>query len=270
MTDRNAQLRYEKQWRLDRARGIDRSFVPAAKSAVIVRELNDLGCSLAAIAHAAGMSTSGMLHVFDGEYATLQRAHAQALEALTLHDVIDRALDSHYLPRWAAQRRIQALMALGHSHERITEFLRPGLRSHNVLGPNPVTAPYLRANTWRDVDRVYSQLMMTPGPSLIARTRAVAKGFMPPLAWEDIDDPHEKPTLKTDHPETIDSIAIERTLNGDWARLTNPEINEALRLGASRGLDCGEMAVLLRMNKEAVQRRANRYGIHTTDRRLAA
>ena len=41
----------------------------------------------------------------------------------------------------------------------------------------------------------YDRLCMTPGPSAVARRRAEAKGWAPPLAWDDntIDNPNAEP-----------------------------------------------------------------------------
>lgn len=192
--DKHKEYIYGKKWRLARAEGRPTSRLDADAARANAERLYALNCSMTAIGHAAGMSPTGITHLLRGDYATMQRRNAIRLASLTLHDVIDRALPKHYLPRWAAARRIHALMAIGWTHDAITEHLRPGLRSHNIVG-SKAHGPYLRAHTWRDMDRVYRLLCVTPGPSEKSRKIAAREGWAPPLAWDDIDDPDAVPDL---------------------------------------------------------------------------
>lgn len=90
------------------------------------------------------------------------------------------------------QRRIQALAALGWSTRRVAEAA--GWSSHatvrNMLHANQVR----RANAEK-IAEVYERLCMTVGPSAAVRRRAVENGWPPPLAWDDIDDPNEQPSV---------------------------------------------------------------------------
>lgn len=236
---------YEKQWRLNRAAGRPTGPVDATAAAANARHLHELGCSITAIAHAAGMSVTGLAHVLDGDYPRMQHRNAATLEAVTLRDVIDRALPQHYLPRWAARRRVHALMALGHSHTAITVHLREGLRSTNVVGTT-AHGPYLRAHTWRDVDRVYRLLAITPGTSERTRRRALTAGHQPPLAWEDIDQPDLRLALATTMPDdSIDTLAVQRALDGHPVDLTRAERREVTRILTSRGVSAQEIAARL-------------------------
>lgn len=94
-----------------------------------------------------------------------------------------------------ARRRIQALQALGYSRRDIAEAAGYG-RAHAALkwaldGDAITAATALRIYT------AYDGLCMTLATNPRAervRKHAAARGWPPPLAWTDIDDPAEQPT----------------------------------------------------------------------------
>ena len=96
-----------------------------------------------------------------------------------------------FIPALGTHRRIQALSAIGWAQ--------------TVLGPKVGRAPQwanqllardvIRSATAAVVDNLYRELHMTPGPSKQARLTASRHRWAPPLAWDDIDDPDEKPKL---------------------------------------------------------------------------
>lgn len=259
MTDLMEQTRYKKRWALARAQGIPTGFVPADQFVPHLRRLVDLDCSVSAVANAVGMSTSGLAHILNDDYPTVRQATARRLETVTFADVLRRAQSHHFLPRWAAARRIHALHALGHSHAAITAHLRDGLRSTNVTG-STATGPYLRAHTWRDVDRVYRLLEATPGSSDLSRQRALAAGHQPPLAWFDIDEPDLDVALGRTGEVVIDLVAVERALDGHYVdvRLTRAEQDEAIARGLARGLNQREIAQRIGLEHSAVTKRVTR------------
>lgn len=259
--DRRTQLRYEKKWRLARAEGKPTSYVDGNTVRAHIQQLLDWDCSLRAIAHAAGVATTPLSALMTSNHTNVQRRTGVAVLALTLHDVITRAESSHYLPRWAAQRRIRALMALGHSHEDITAHLRPGLRSTNILGPNIERAPYLRAHTWRDVDRAYQALSAQPGTSELTRRRARTRGWPAPLAYDNIDDPNEQPAMELPNdPTFIDKVAVERAMEGHHVPLTSMERAAAITALTTDGMSLRVSADRLHSTTRTVSRhRRNRH-----------
>jgi hypothetical protein len=88
------------------------------------------------------------------------------------------------------QRRIRALAAIGWPFSELSRHL--GFRGKEYP-QQLLRRPRVNVATARKVADLYDRLSMTPGPSQEARTRAAAKGWAPPLAWDDIDDPHETP-----------------------------------------------------------------------------
>ena len=51
------------------------------------------------------------------------------------------------------------------------------------------------AETRAAVAELFDRWCMTLGPSRLSRDRARAAGWLPPLAWDDIDDPDEQPQV---------------------------------------------------------------------------
>ncbi len=84
----------------------------------------------------------------------------------------------------------------------------------------------------------------------VARAHAVLQGWLPPLAWDDIDHDHD-PDPDPDHPATnndddLDELAIERTIAGDArVRLTYAEQIEVIRRMSERGRSIRTIADLL-------------------------
>lgn len=81
-------------------------------------------------------------------------------------------------------RRIHALMAIG--------WTAAGIAAHGPWATGDALLelakrPRVHIDNRDAVARIYDQLCMTPGPSDHTRRRALAKGWAPPLAWDDID-----------------------------------------------------------------------------------
>jgi hypothetical protein len=104
------------------------------------------------------------------------------------------------VPAIGSQRRLQALMALGWSSNAIA--IHAGLRHRNhvwrvVNGQKGKPTTWIQRETADWVTRVYDELSMrVPTGRYVVRTKAHAeeRGWAPPLAWDNIDDPAEKPS----------------------------------------------------------------------------
>lgn len=93
------------------------------------------------------------------------------------------------------QRRIQALVAIGYTFREIAERL--GVSHDRARGLATRPTQFVRRTTADDVAAVFEELCMKPAPegwhSSYAKTTARRNGWLPPLAWLDIDDPDERP-----------------------------------------------------------------------------
>jgi len=97
--------------------------------------------------------------------------------------------DAGHLDPTGTRRRIQGLMFLGWRTEDIGEVA--GMLAKDVR--YVLTAKYVHKKTWERIDKAFRELIRRgPGPSVITAKRAVAKGYVSPFSWDDIDG-DEKP-----------------------------------------------------------------------------
>jgi DNA-binding NarL/FixJ family response regulator len=179
-------------------------------------------------------------------------------------DQANRAPRSH-VGATGTHRRLQALIAVGWPHDELAARLgrsSTGLR-RSMLSDS------VTAQTARDVSALYEQLWNLHPPqstddqraaSDAARALAAERGWLPPLAWDDIDtDPD--PRHHTEHAEEdddLDQIAIERALAGDGVRLdhlTPAEQDEVVRRLTERGKSIRDIAQQLATTKRTISRR---------------
>jgi len=122
------------------------------------------------------------------------------------------------VPALGTHRRIQALAVMGWSvaaqakrMHRSREYLLKTLNKDLVF-----------LSTAEAVEAVYADLSMVvpAGHTLRTRNWAKAQGWFPPLAWDDIDDPDERPTSGRDRCgpswNDVDDARIARILGGEW------------------------------------------------------
>lgn len=186
---------YYKKWRLDREAGAGPRMVPSGPTTEHIRSLVDAGASQAGVARAAGLSAEAISRLLHRPRATVQIGTERRVLAVTLDDVLRRRDPLGFVPAIGARRRIQALLALGWTHKLITEHMTGvGQISHATLNQR---GNWIARATHDAVVAAYEQLSMTPGPSDISRRRAAARGYVPPLAWNEgeIDDPEAVPDL---------------------------------------------------------------------------
>lgn len=269
-------MSYRKAWEAgyvrDRARG-RRRYVPAGETRTRLRDLTQAGVPPAAVAAATGLSDTAVGHILDGRHRQVQHGTAERVAAVTLTQVYDRA--AGHVPNVGAVRRVEALMALG--------WRKSDLLAEGVPPAQLVTRPRDRisASAWRRVRAVYDRLSMTPGPSPTARARASARGYAPPLAWDDdtIDDPRARPDLgdHTTHPcdpVDVDLVAVDRVVTAGASagtdggcdtriRLTPDEVLAVTWTLTGRGASDREVATALGVSTRSVLRMRQQHGIPT-------
>ncbi len=199
---RDAAARYNARASRLAAYGRWRPFVDAAPAREHVRLLRDAGLGLARIARLAGVPYSTLSRLVHGgpRGKSPSRRVRPATEQRILAVSPDLAMlgSAAVVDATGTRRRLQALVWLGYSQARLAAEL--GMHRHNVskvLGRDRV-----HAATARDVRAAYDRLgnappaADTPGQrKSVTRAHGLARarGWAPPLAWDNIDDPDEAP-----------------------------------------------------------------------------
>lgn len=164
---------------------------PYVDRAVIVAHINrliDSGWNLTAIYTTAGVSRRALWSWLNGTVEGVQ--HAVAARILALRPV-PRTPD--LVPAIGTARRLQALAAMGW----------PVTRSGIEAGISDTHARNLAAGRHQHVTRevaakvaaYYRPRCLRPGPSACAKTVALRNGWVTALAWDDIDDPNDRPHI---------------------------------------------------------------------------
>lgn len=122
------------------------------------------------------------------------------------------------------QRRIEALLALGWTARDISERCGRGTEWARMVS----RSERVTSHTATIVAKVYDDLCMTvPDDAYYYRRnrrRAARKGYLPPLAWDNIDDPDEHPVgWRYIDPDRADALA-----EMDAARLGITEVCKRL------------------------------------------
>lgn len=199
---RDARFRYTKRLRRRIAAG-ERNRVPLGEEAH--RLLVEVGPTQ--VANLAGLYRNGLYRlVKNGPEGQVLRSTRDAILAVR--------------PSWTyigVQRRVQALMALGYSGRVLAERLEVDydgllrLARRDVRVVKQTYAPGIVA--------LYDELADTPPkPSAgvtLARKRALELGYVPPLAWDDIDLDETPADTSTDDLDPVDEVAVRRRMNGD-------------------------------------------------------
>lgn len=229
-----AALRYQKQWRLERAKGISRT-VPAGPVRVHVQQLLDGEASVRGIADVSGIPAAVVSRIARGQQPTVTKRVAKALLEVTASDLTRRSNGAGFVPKIGAVRRIRALQAIGHCARDIAAATT--LTEHEVYLIVNQAGRWITQARWLAVATAYDRLSMTPGQSSKARAIAVAAGYPPPLAWDEdaIDDAAAAPAIDDEWAE-LDEVAVEAVMSGRLPTgLREVERIEAVRRLADRG-----------------------------------
>jgi hypothetical protein len=250
-------------------------FVEAAPVREYIGQLREAGIGVDQIAKLAGTSTS---HIRELAGPTqLHKPPVQKVRPDTAQRILgiqptaaNRAPRSHLDAR-GTRRRVQALLALGWTHQLLAaELGRTATNLKRSLANNQVTA-----QTAGQISDLYQRLWDSRPPADTAkdrarneatRTQARQQGWLPPLAWENIDtdpdpdprdrhDPHDR--HRDDH-DYLDEIAIELAVAGQGIRLdrlTAAEQHEVVRQLTNRGSSIRDIAAQLATTTRTVSRR---------------
>ena len=154
------------------------------------------------------------------------------------------------VPALGPIRRVQALQALGWSAPQIAK--RAGINYRHIYNLHRHETVY--TSTLARIERAYDELSMELPPETTtgerisarrARNHARRQGWPPPLAWDDIDDPHEGPkgvAGREPRRTYIDPIAVGELLAGRTVDSTPAEKTEAMRRWLAMGRSAASLA----------------------------
>jgi hypothetical protein len=244
-----------------------RPFVDAAPVREHIRALRAAGIGVEQIALLAGISTSHVRELAnpgrDGNLSVQRVRPETAQRVLRMRvDQANRAPRS-LVAATGTRRRLQALVAVGWPLDKLAARLG---RSSAGLRRSMLSDSVTAQTAW-DVSALYEQAWNLRPPQATdqraadsSRAFAAERGWLPPLAWDDIDtdpDPqHHTERLKTD--DDLDEIAIERALAGDGVRLehlTAAEQDEVVRRLTQRGKSIRDIAQQLATTRRTISRR---------------
>jgi len=132
------------------------------------------------------------------------------------------------------RRRLQALGAIGWS----TTALASRLDTSDSHIREWRHAQRVTITSFDKVARLYEEVSMHPvvghdrrskQSATRSRNDAARQGWLPPLAWDDIDTDPEPPAADELDEADVDEIAVDRALRGEAQRLNKAEKREAVR-----------------------------------------
>lgn len=189
---RAAKSRYDVNRRRLMAYGRWSAYGDAGLVRAHVAGLTARGLSATAIADLAGVHVDCVLRVI-GEEHVRGPLDINARSLLAVSFDLDAIPDRVLVDATGTRRRVQALVALGYSLSAQCAVLGRTVNNYYKV----TRKPKVFAETARAVRDLYRELEMTPAPpshgAVLARRHAARNGWLPPLAWDDIDDPREKP-----------------------------------------------------------------------------
>jgi DNA-binding CsgD family transcriptional regulator len=114
--------------------------------------------------------------------------------------------DAALQPTLGTSRRLQALVAIGYTQTALAQ--RIGWTPSNFTTLIHARHPYVHHTTATAVDELYQELSGTPGGNSRAQAIARRHGWMPPLAWDDIDNPDERAKGRRPTGESVNCLDV--------------------------------------------------------------
>lgn len=189
-----------------------------------------------------------------------------AARILALHPTLDMYADGARIPATGTHRRLEALGCLGWSYAAIARH--GGLTDRRVA--YIAHADRVTARLARIIAGTYEQLWNTPPtpgtPSereQVRRTlaRAAQAGWVPPLAWDDIDSD----LAPGKGEDGIDDVAVDLATTGHRVTLTVPERHQVVRQLTARNYFDSEIATMCGVSAKTIERDRRQLGIPGVD-----
>lgn len=206
-----------------------------------VRSLMDRGLGAKRVAHLAGVSEPTIKVLIYGRTGGADGYRHGEMQNRIRRDKADRILavraDESTLalvPTLGARRRAQALACLGWSIQRQAGML--GFRQENYRAT--LGRERMERASWEKVRDLYDRLSMTPPVPADrhekigvtrAKNEAARRGWVPPLAWDNIDhDPEPAAAEQDDAAVSMASIYLAIEGKATWGELTPAERHETI------------------------------------------
>lgn len=246
---------------------VGRPSAPALIDATPAREhiarLRTAGVGYQSIGRLAGTSTRHLRDIArdsrtaDGR-APIRRIRADLAEVVL---AIDPTSSTHLRAALGTRRRLTALIALGWPLRYLADRL--GRRADSLT--RTLSARHVTRDTAEAAARLYEELSALPPPATpateAARRCAQRHGWVPPLAWDDIDtDPVHHGTYigSADRADAcyLDDIAIEAAIAGrlTWRQITDAEAAEVVRRLVAHGHSTRFIAARLHASRATIRR----------------
>ena len=185
-------------------------------------------------------------------------AGPKARRLLAIRPTLDLIADGARIPARGTHRRLQALVAHGWTELELSRRLEVSTNEVNrVLHADLVTG-----RTHRAIAELFDNLWDVQPPTATpaqrgnrarARNLAARRGWVPALAWDDIDF-DDGPALPERGSDDVDETAVELALTGSDVHLTPAERRVAVRTLHGYGLTDPEIASRIRCSDRTVLR----------------
>jgi hypothetical protein len=212
--------------------------------------LGEFGLGYKRVARLAGVGITPVRNVIWGRQdpgprkgeipKRIKRENAEKILAVTPD--MSLLAPGRHIPSRGTHRRLQALVARGWSQSKLATMLGVDRGNFGVM----MRRDHVTVGFHRRVADLYEQLWDRVPPhdawrDSIAYSRtlnyAQQHRWLPPLAWDDIDNDPEPPAVE-EGDDLVDDMAVELAIMGERPRLTPAERREAVsRLHASRWSD---------------------------------
>lgn len=182
--------------------------VPGAVVLAHVGRLIKRGMTPESIAAAASVPDATLGNLLAGRTHNVNRKAAAAILAVTISTPHRGLLDTA-----GTSRRLQALAAIGWDSGMLGR--RAGVNPRRIEDLRSNSRPRVHASVAEWVAKLYDDLSMTPAIGWRAdraRRTAAARGWVPPLSWDDgtgphgIDNPAATPVVATGRRVALDNI----------------------------------------------------------------
>jgi DNA-binding XRE family transcriptional regulator len=223
--------------------------VSAAATRVHLERLRSIGVGVPRVSELTGLTTFTLWRILSSRRPNVFASTEATVLAVPLDGMSIGAGGAH-VHGLATQRRIRALLAQGHTTQELADEAGTSRETIQKIGSG--LRPGCTYATARRVAEAFDRLETTPGTSGIGRRRAQAKGWSPPLAWDEdtIEDPDALP-YECDRTPLSREQRVEEAKEILTFGLTNEVAADRLGITVSTLLDYKNNRVRPRGNRKA-------------------